>query len=104
MQSNSSKKPWILDHIIPTALIMAAIVGGIHPLILSHFGLPLLPFWFWAVVVVFNFFLFVACFQFMRVLHRKREEWSSTTNRWFGAVMLVVAVALIALAFYVRSR
>jgi hypothetical protein len=62
------------------------------------------PLWYWPSIAVLNFVLFVGLLSFMRWLRQKREEWSSTTQSWYGAVMLATGVALIAAALYLYVR
>jgi hypothetical protein len=62
------------------------------------------PLWYWPSIAVLNFVLFVGFLSLMRWLRQKREEWSSTTQSWYGAVMLAIGVALIAAALYLCVR
>jgi hypothetical protein len=85
------------------ALVMVALVEVITSVLFRYHYHVRMPLWFWAGGAVLNFVFFVSLLSFMRWLHQKREEWSSTRKRWFGAVMLVLAVALFILAFYIRA-
>jgi hypothetical protein len=72
--------------------------------ILFHYHYDVrMPLWYWPGIAIFNFVLFVSLLSFIRWLHQKREEWSSSTKSWFGAIMLVVGVALLAAALYLAA-
>lgn len=94
--------PQTRRQLVLQALAMSAVVEAIV-WILSRYEYEVhMPLWYWPGVASFNFVLFVGLLSFMRWLHEKREEWTSTTMRWFSAVMVLLGVALLIAAFYIR--
>ena len=94
--------PRTFRQVILQALAMVAIVA-ISVFFLFRYYHIRTSLWFWAAIIPFNFGLFVATLSFTRWLRRKRDEWSSTTNRWFSALMFLLAVALFIAALYIRA-
>lgn len=90
------------SQLVLQALAMVAVLQIVMLVVFRYHYHTRLPLWFWVRTGVFDFVLFASLLWFMRWLHQKREEWTAPTNRWFGAALLVLAVVLFALAFYIR--
>lgn len=95
--------PLTRPQLVLQALAMGAVVEAIVWILFRYHYDVRMPLWYWPGIAIFNFVLFVSLLSFMRWLHQKREEWSSTTKKWFGAVMVVAGVALLVTAFYLRT-
>ena len=81
---------------------MVAVLKAVTWVVFRYHYHVRMPLWFWVSTGVFDFVLFASLLSFMRWLHRKREERIAPTNPSFGAALLVLAVVLFALAFYIR--